>query len=73
MDDITTASDPRYGGSGEGSNSNSNSGSQHQPPIDMTSQIPNNDDPPFDLHDDEPVQGPQGVSQRYAPLAACWA
>ncbi|OBS18758.1 hypothetical protein FPOA_10486 [Fusarium poae] len=57
MDDITTASDPRYGGSGEGSNSNSNSGSQHQPPIDMTSQIPNNDDPPFDLHDDEPVQG----------------
>jgi len=59
MDDITPASDPRYGGSGEGSNSVSNSGNQHQPPNDiaMNSQAPDDNEAPFDLHDDDPVQG----------------
>ncbi|CAJ0554323.1 Ff.00g128360.m01.CDS01 [Fusarium sp. VM40] len=61
MDDITTASHPRYGGSIEGSNSNSESGSgsQLQPTMDnaMISQAPNDDPPPFDLHDDDPVKG----------------
>lgn len=59
MDDITPASDPRYGGSGEGSNSVSNSGNQHQPTNDnaMNSQAPDDDELPFDLHDDDHVQG----------------
>ncbi|RBR10299.1 uncharacterized protein FIESC28_09526 [Fusarium coffeatum] len=59
MDDITPASDPRYGGSGEGSNSVSNSGNQHQPTDDtaMNSQAPDDNELPFDLHDDDHVQG----------------
>ncbi|KAJ4246604.1 hypothetical protein NW762_013546 [Fusarium torreyae] len=55
MDDPTTASSIRHGGSGEGSDA----GIQHQPQIDnaMTSRIPDDNGPPFSLHDDEPVQG----------------
>ncbi|RKL21168.1 Calcium-transporting ATPase 2 [Fusarium oxysporum] len=62
MDDITSVPDSRYGGSGEGSNSNSNfdAGSHDQSKIDNTMNPqpePHDVDPPFDLHDDEHVQG----------------